>query len=43
MDDALKRWRNKPHGPRLQAKAISYIAEKMDMVDFLRMGLVRKG
>ena len=43
MDDALNKWRNKAYGPRLQAKAISYIAEKMDMVDFFADGISKEG
>ena len=43
MDETLQKWKNKPHGPRLQAKAILYIAEKMDMLDFFADGISREG
>ena len=43
MDETLQKWKNKPHGPRLQAKVISYIAEKIDMLDFFADGISREG
>lgn len=43
MDDALLRWKKKPHGPRLQAKAIAFIAVKMDTMDFFKDGVKDEG
>ena len=43
MDEALLKWKNKHHGPRLQAKAIAFIAEKMDTIDFFEDGMKDEG
>ena len=43
MDKAVSKWKNKPHGLRLQAKAIAFIAEKLDMVDFFADGMGNEG
>ena len=43
MDDVLKKWKNKPHGSRLQARAISYIAETIDMADYFAEGFIHAG
>ena len=39
MDEALITWKNTHHGPRQQAKAIAFIAEKMDRMDFFADGI----
>ena len=43
MTDAVWNWRKFPHGPRVQAKAISYIAEQVDAMDFFSDGMEDAG